>query len=104
MGGTVVLDLPAVVTPAHVPRLCERLSALLVPDGGGAVAGLVVCDVAALSRPDAVAVEALARLQLTAMRCGSRLVLRHAGPDLLRLLTFAGLGDVVQGCGDSGVQ
>ena len=46
---------------------------------------------AALDRPDAVTIDALARLQLTARRLGCRLRLRHASPELRELVAFMGL-------------
>jgi ABC-type transporter Mla MlaB component len=55
----------------------------------------VICDTAAVTAPDAVIVDALARLQLTAKRSGSTLQIRHAGDELLGLIELAGLTDVV---------
>ncbi len=55
----------------------------------------VVCDVARLSRPDAVVVDGLARLQLAARRSGSQVVLRGASQHLQSLLGLTGLSDVV---------
>ena len=80
------------VTCADVPGLCARVAALLDGAGGGRV---VICDVAALGRPDAATVGALARLQLTARRLGGRIRLRHASPELRELLSFLGLDEVV---------
>ncbi|MDP8967128.1 MAG: STAS domain-containing protein [Actinomycetota bacterium] len=54
----------------------------------------IVCDIAALPA-DAHAVDALARLQLTARRLHRRLRLQRASPQLEELLDFAGLADVV---------
>jgi hypothetical protein len=54
----------------------------------------IVCDVGALP-PDALAVEALARLQLNARRAGLELHLRGASDDLQSLLSFCGLLEVV---------
>jgi ABC-type transporter Mla MlaB component len=58
----------------------------------------VVCDVARLTRPDAVVVDGLARLQLAARRSGSRVVLRGASQHLQSLLALTGLTDVVPVC------
>ena len=58
-------------------------------------AGLVICDVGALTRPDAGTVDALARLQLAARRCGCRIRLRNVGPELEDLLALAGLAEAV---------
>jgi hypothetical protein len=55
----------------------------------------IVCDVGALP-PDAKAIDTLARLELTAMRLGLELRLRHASSELQELLDFAGLGDVLR--------
>ncbi|WP_328310617.1 STAS domain-containing protein [Streptomyces sp. NBC_00442] len=82
-----VLVLPDPLTFADVPLLCERLRGLY---GGGARE--VVCDLAALTRADLAAVEAVARLRLTARRAGGRLRMRGAGAGLVALLELAGLG------------
>ena len=74
-------------TRADIPRLCDALRRLL--EGGGVE--LVICDVGSLVHPDAVAVDALARLALTARRLGCRLRLRHASSDLRELIAFMGL-------------
>ncbi|MCZ4118251.1 STAS domain-containing protein [Streptomyces sp. H39-S7] len=79
------------LTRAGVPELCARLRDRL----HGGEPGWVTCDVAALTDPDATTVEALARLQLTARRLGSRIRLRNACGRLLGLLTLAGLRDVL---------
>jgi hypothetical protein len=55
----------------------------------------IVCDVAALA-PDAAAIDALARLQLAARRLGLEIRLRHASSDLLGLLAFVGLSEVLR--------
>ena len=46
--------------------------------------------------PDAVTVDALARLQLAARRLSCRLLLRNASPELLELVAFMGLADVLR--------
>jgi hypothetical protein len=45
--------------------------------------------------PDAVTIDVLARLQLGARRCGFRIALQRAAPELLDLLAFMGLADVL---------
>lgn len=55
----------------------------------------VVCDVGGLA-PDAEAVDVLARLQLAARRLGVEIRLRHASSELLELIAFAGLRDVLR--------
>ncbi|MFD9632110.1 STAS domain-containing protein [Streptomyces violascens] len=82
-----VLVVPDPLTFADVPLLCERLRALY---GGGARE--VVCDLAGLTRADLVAVEAVARLRLTARRAGGNVRMRNAGAGLVALLELAGLG------------
>jgi hypothetical protein len=54
-------------------------------------AGPVACDVGALAEPDAITIDALARLQLTARRLGYRVELRSACEELEDLLTLTGL-------------
>ena len=58
-------------------------------------ASTIVCDVGALAA-DAVAVDALARLQLTARRLGLEIRLRDASIELQELLAFVGLRDVLR--------
>ena len=55
----------------------------------------VVCDVGGLA-PDAAAIDVLATLQLTARRLGLEIRLRHASSELLELIAFAGLRDVLR--------
>jgi hypothetical protein len=78
------------IADGDVPRLCERLRAVIASSD----AELVVCDVAALPA-NARAIEALARLQLTARRLHRRIRLQRAAPGLEHLLQFVGLADVV---------
>jgi hypothetical protein len=52
------------------------------------------CDVGMLA-PDALSIDALARLQLTAKRNGVHLQLTGVSPELAALLTFAGLAGVL---------
>jgi hypothetical protein len=54
----------------------------------------IVCDVSALD-PDAVTIDALARLQLSSRRVGCELRLRHASRELQELLAFVGLDEVL---------
>ncbi|GAA2920420.1 STAS domain-containing protein [Streptomyces enissocaesilis] len=87
-----VLVVAGRVTPGDVPRLCGELDDLLHASG----ATEVICDVTGLAGPDLTAVDALARLRLTARRAGCRLRLRGPRPDLLALLRLTGLGDLVR--------
>jgi len=81
------------VTRDAIPALCERARRLLE----GCDAGPVACDVAALAEPDAVTIDALARLQLTARRLGYRVELRRACEELEDLLSLTGLLGVLTG-------
>ncbi len=78
------------ITRADLPGLCERVCALLERSA----APVVLCDVSGVV-PDAVTIDALARLQLAAQRHGCQVRLRHASSELLELLTFMGLRDVL---------
>ena len=59
-------------------------------------APVVLCDVSGVE-PDAGTVDALARLQLGARRHGCKVRLRNASAELLRLVEFMGLADVLPG-------
>jgi ABC-type transporter Mla MlaB component len=78
------------IGPADLTGLCERVCALLTESG----AELVFCDVCSIA-PDAVTVDALARLQLAARRQGCRVRLRGASDELLQLVDFMGLTHVL---------
>jgi hypothetical protein len=54
----------------------------------------IVVDVGALA-PDAVTINVLARLQLSALRLGRRVQLRNVSDELQKLLVFAGLAEVL---------
>ncbi|GAA4805641.1 hypothetical protein GCM10023220_39200 [Streptomyces ziwulingensis] len=82
-----VLVLPGPVSKEAVPRFCDEVRALLEATR----AGVVVCDVGGLGPPGLAAVELLARLQLTARRCGGRIRLRDPTPGLLSFLDLVGL-------------
>jgi ABC-type transporter Mla MlaB component len=60
--------------------------------------GVVDLDVSWLVPPDLSAIDALARLQLAASRCGRLLQLHGADGGLVELLDFVGLSDVVHLC------
>ena len=78
----------ATLTRAAIPALCANLAEVL----RGRDRGVVVCDVTGV-RADVVAIEALARLGLTARRHGWRLVVTGGGADLLELADLLGLTD-----------
>lgn len=76
---------------AAIVSQCDRVRSLL--DGAGGAQ--VVCDVGALVHPDGVAIETLARMQLTASGLGGRIVLLDASVELTALLTLTGLRDAI---------
>jgi ABC-type transporter Mla MlaB component len=81
------------VTRDAIPAMCERARRLLE----GCDAGPVACDVGALAEPDAITIDALARLQLTARRLGHRVELRRTCEELEDLLELTGLREVLTG-------
>jgi ABC-type transporter Mla MlaB component len=83
---TTILVLRDPIARGDIPALCDRVRALL--ESG---AGPVGCDVGGLSDPDAVTVDALARLELTARTVGHRLWFSHASDELQELLALVGL-------------
>ena len=87
---TIVFAVGGPLARADLPGLCERVCALLE----GSAADVALCDVSGVD-PDAVTVDALARLALAARRHGCQVRLRHASSELLELLDFMGLRDVV---------
>ena len=74
-------------TRADIAARCADLAEAL----RGRDRGVVVCDVSAVSAPDLVTVEVLARMRLTARRFGWRLEVRGAGDDLRELAGLLGL-------------
>ena len=78
------------ITRADLPGLCARVCALLERSRPG----VAVCDVSGVE-PDAVTVDALARLQLAAQRRDCQVRLRHASAELIGLVAFMGLRDVL---------
>lgn len=89
---TIILRIDGRIDRDDVERLCDRVRTLL--EAGQA--DLLVCDVSRLFAPDAVAVDALARMQLTAHRLGYGIRVRHACPYLVGLIFLSGLSDVVR--------
>jgi ABC-type transporter Mla MlaB component len=77
------------ITRGDLPGLCERVCAVL-----GRSDAVVACDVAGVN-PDAVAVDALARLQLAARRRGCEIHLRNAPDGLLELVELMGMTHVL---------
>ena len=85
------------ILPADLPGLCDRVCVLLHESG----AAVAFCDVAGVE-PDAVTVDALARLQLAAARLCCRVRLRNASPALEDLVGFMGLRDLLTDAGSDG--
>jgi ABC-type transporter Mla MlaB component len=78
------------ISRGDLPGLCDRVCALFErtsPD-------VAFCDVSGVD-PDAVTVDALARLQLAARRYRCQVRLREASDELLELVAFMGLTDVL---------
>ena len=73
-----------------LPGLYARVCALLAEAAGG----VLLCDISEVAI-DAVAVEALARLQLGARRHGARVRIKNAPDELGELLEFFGLAGVL---------
>ena len=88
---TLIFAVRGPIARADLPGLCDRVCALLRGSGGAEVA---ICDVSGVV-PDAVTVDALARLQLAARRAGCQVRLRNASRELLELVAFMGLRDVL---------
>ena len=86
------LVLSGPLTPADAAALCERAREEFERSG----ADVLVCDVAALQRPDAGTIAALARLQLTARRLGRQVRLRDPSRELRELLDLCGLSEVLR--------
>jgi ABC-type transporter Mla MlaB component len=76
------------IARSDLPGLCDRVCNLLAAGGE-----TVRCDVSGVE-PDAVTVEAIARLQLAAGRRGCRVELVNASPELQGLVDLLGLRDV----------
>ena len=87
---TIAFAVRGPIARADLPGLCERICGLLERSG----ADVAVCDVRGVD-PDAVTVDALARLQLAARRHGCQVRLRHASNELRELLAFMGLRDIL---------
>jgi ABC-type transporter Mla MlaB component len=94
---SVVLDMSSPVSRATIAALCERVQEML----GVRDVHLVTCEVGALTDPDPVAVDALARMQLTARRAGGSIRLRHARARLRDLLAAIGLCEALPRCSDT---
>ena len=89
-----VLEIGGPLLRSGIPGLCERARQMLEANSEYRF----ICDVGALSDPDAAVVDALARMQLTALRLGRRVELRAACAELRHLLAWMGLEDLIPLC------
>jgi ABC-type transporter Mla MlaB component len=87
---TVTFAIRGPIRRSDLPGLCKRVCALLTESG----VDVALCEVTGVV-PDAVTVDALARLQLAAGRKGCQVRLLHASDELLELVAFMGLRDVL---------
>jgi ABC-type transporter Mla MlaB component len=87
---TLELSVHGPIARSDLPGLAARVCTLLE----ASAAEIAVCDVRDVE-PDAVTVDALARLQVAARRHRCRVLLRNASPELLDLVDFMGLEDVL---------
>jgi len=91
-GQTIAFAITGPICRADLPGLCTRVCGLLETSRPT----VALCDVRGVE-PDAVTVDALARLQLAARRHGCQVRLRHASVELLAFVAFMGLTDVLPG-------
>jgi ABC-type transporter Mla MlaB component len=89
-GSAITLVINGPIARADLPGLYRRVCTML-ERSDAAVAFCEVHDV----NPDAVAVDALARLQLAARRHDCQVRLRGASDELRQLVAFMGLGAVL---------
>ena len=87
---TITFAIEGPITRADLPGLCDRVCDLLQRSSPG----VAYCEVKGID-PDAVTVDALARLQLAAHRHGCQVRLVGASSELLELVAFMGLRDVL---------
>jgi ABC-type transporter Mla MlaB component len=87
---TLVFTITGPLSRADLPGLCDQVCAMLDVSG----ADVALCDVSGVPA-DAVTVDALARLQLGARRHRCQVRLRNASAELLGLVAFMGLRDVL---------
>jgi ABC-type transporter Mla MlaB component len=87
---TITFAIVGPITRADLPGLCDRVCGLLRTSG----ANVALCEVKDVD-PDAVTIDALARLQVAARRNGCQVRLRNASSELIELVAFMGLTDVL---------
>lgn len=86
----IVFTVTGPIARDDLPGLCSRVCALF----DRTRPRVAYCEVRGVE-PDAVTVDALARLQLAATRHGCRVRLRHASRELRELVSFMGLTEVL---------
>src|SRR5689334_3867481 len=86
----IVFAIRGPIARSDLPGLCDRVCGLLTWHRPS----VAICDVDGVGA-DAVTVDALARLQFAARRHGCRVHLRGAAPELVELVAFMGLSDVL---------
>lgn len=91
---TLVLEVYGPLARSDLPGLYARTCKLLDEHE----VDLIQCGVGGLA-PDAVAVEALARLQLAARGRGAEVRLCEASPQLLEVVEFMGLSETLPALG-----
>jgi ABC-type transporter Mla MlaB component len=89
-GGTIAFSVEGPLLRDDLPGLYARVCALLTASRPRTA----LCEVSTVE-PDAVTVEALSRLQLAARHFGCTVYLENASHELLLLVAFMGLSDVL---------
>jgi len=87
---TIVFAIDGPIARADLPGLCDRVCELRQRSRPE----VALCDVRGID-VDAVTVDALARLQLAARRHGCTVRLQNASSELLELVAFMGLQNVL---------
>jgi len=87
---TVAFTITGPIARSDLQGLCDRVCKLLERSAARAA----LCDVTGV-QADAVTVDALGRLQLAAKRRGCRVHLHNASDELVELVAFMGLEDVL---------
>ena len=87
---TITFGIRGPLVRSDLPGLRDRVCRLLERSH----ASVALCDVSGVAA-EAVAVDALARLQLAAYRHGCQVRLRQCTPELRDLVAFMGLADVL---------
>jgi ABC-type transporter Mla MlaB component len=89
--GTIAFAVGGRLTRAELPGLCSRVARCLA----ARAPAVALCDVSGAAA-DAVTVDALARLRLTARRHGCELRFHGASAELLALVDYVGLSDALR--------